>query len=332
MNEIQWSVVFYDGAKDNLPKAAQVSPAELEMRICWPRIWNRSKIDVPAWSPVQMVEGGKRAASNVVAISMLVLDCDAGEPIDVLEALGDEYIRMGHTSWSHRPEHPKARLIFPFANPCPVEHWPRVWSAAAKWAAANGVTVDAAAKDPSRLYFLPYVPWQAGQPAGNVYFEQFESWSYTDGEGQIGGRPGIPRRYLSWAHLASEYPDDPPRQEVRIITAGKAGETPDSHAQRRRTFALAMLRHRCRAMVAAGEGGKGAQTGRNSRTFALARLVARLTLAGCIDEAEGISAVEDAAATAGLSRKEYSRAIRNGLAAGVADGPEDIDRMLTEGR
>ena len=332
MTDLEWPVVFYDGARDNLPKSALVSAAELEMHLCFPRIWNRAKVDVPAWSPVRMAEGATRAAANVLQVSMLVLDCDAGESIEVLEALGDEYIRLGHTSWSHRPEHPKARLIFPFATPCPAEHWSRVWSAAAKWAGEHGVTVDAATKDPSRLYFLPYVPWQAAEPGGNVHLEQFESWAYSDGGSPSGLCADRPRRLLSWAHLASEYPDDPPRKTVRISTAGSADETLDSHGRRRRAFALAMLRHRCRAMIAAGEGGKGAQTGRNSRTFALARLVSRLTLAGCIQEAEGISVVEAAAAAAGLSSKEYNRAIRNGLAAGVADGPEDIDRMLTEGR
>ncbi len=331
-----WSVALYDGARDNRAHAAQWGTRALLRRLCWPQVWTKSKIDIPAWSPIQIEDGARRAAKNVQAVSMLVLDCDAGESIECLERLGDEYVRLGHASWSHRPEHPKARLIFPFARPCSVEHWPRVWSAAARWASDNGVTVDAATKDPSRLYFLPYVPWQAGDPGGNVHLERFESWAYeSDPDNRLqppGGLPGRHRRLLDWAHLASDYPEPAPRSQVQIVTAGRADETTDDHGRRRRQFALAMLRHRCRAMIAAGEGGKGAQTGRNNRTFALARLVARLTLAGCIDQQEGISMVESAAGSAGLSPKEYGRAIRNGLSAGVADGPEDVDRMLTEDR
>ncbi len=336
MTKLRWPVVRYNGARDNRPKADEWGADELMRHLCWPSIWSRAKIDVPAWSPVEMVPGATRANENVIAVSMLVLDCDQGEPIEVLESLGDEFIRLGHTSWSHRPDHPKARLVFPFARPCPLAHWPQVWRAASRWAAANGVTIDAAVKDASRIYFEAYVPWQAGEPGGNVHLEHFESWAYendpTDSFRAPAALPGRPRRLMEWAHLACEFPDPVERNEVRIITAGRADERLDFYGKRKRAFALAMLRHRCQLMVIAGEGGKGAQTGRNNRTFAAARLVARLTLAGCIDESEGIEIVSTAAENAGLSRKEYSRAIRNGLAAGVADGPEDIDRYLTRCR
>jgi hypothetical protein len=329
-----WPVVRYDGARARKPQAERWDWQELIRVLCWVRTWQRAKIDVPAWAPVQMQPGTTRAAKNVHSVSMLVLDCDRGESIEVLEALGDEYARLGHTSWSHSQQHPKARLIFPFATPCPAEHWPKVWGAAARWAAAHGVTVDQSAKDPSRLYFLPYVPWQPGHPAGNVHREQFESWFYSvDGQrDSYAGMPSRPRTLLSWAELASEYPAPPEPPAVRIATAGRANEQMDDHQKRRRVFALAMLRHRCRAMIAAGEGGKGAGTGRNNRTFALGRLVARLALAGAIDEAEGIAIVDQAATDAGLQARERSRAIRNGIAAGIADGAEDLDAHLTEGR
>jgi hypothetical protein len=328
-----WDAVRYNGARSRRPQPERWDWARLVRVLCWVETWQRAKIDVPAWAPVQMLAGTTRAARNVHSVSMLVLDCDRGESIEVLEALGDEYARLGHTSWSHSPEHPKARLIFPFDRPCPVEHWQQVWGAAARWAAAHGVTVDQSTKDPSRLYFLPFVPWQPGHRAGNVYREHFESWCYpVAGAARLGLLPSRPRTLLSWAELASEYPAPSEPPAVRISTAGRANEQVDDHSKRRRVFALAMLRHRCRSMIAAGEGGKGAGTGRNNRTCALARLVARLALAGAIDEAEGIAIVDQAATDAGLPAKERTRAIRNGIAAGIADGAEDLDAHLTEGR
>lgn len=329
MTEQRWSAVRYSGALDNLPRPVSWSARSLVETMTRHRDWIGEKVEAPAWSPVRMKpDTARRLAANVEAVTMLVLDCDSGESLDTLEALGDEYVRMGHTSWSHRPEHPKVRLVFPFRPdvPCPVSVWPRVWGAAARWAAAHGVTVDAATKDPSRLYFLPATAPEL-EPR-----EWFESWHYGEQEPQrVGGLPSRPRSFLSWASLASAYPEP---ETVRMAppksTAGRLGETEDRRERRRRAFARGMLKHRCRAMVAAGEGGKGAKTGRAARTFALGRLVARLTRAGLIDEGWGVATVEDAAVASGLPAKEYGRAIRNGLAAGASDPLEDIDSMLTE--
>ena len=319
MTTRSWAVVTYDGARDNRPKPESWTRSDFVRRLCWPRAWKASKIQAPAWSPVVMREGATRAASAVVSVSALVLDCDAGDPLERLEGLGSSFVRYGHTSWSHAADYPKARLVFPFATPCPVDEWARVWSAAARWAAAGGVHVDSAARDPSRLYFLAFVPWQPGEPGGNVHLEHFEAWWHWEG-----------LELMSWARLAMRYPDPEPEAEVYTPTAGRLHDTEDAWEKRRRAFARGMLRYRCDAMVAAGEGGKGAGTGRNNRTFALARLVARLSLAGCLAEGEGLAMVYDAARTAGLPGREISRAIRNGLAAGRVDGPEDVDSMLTE--
>ena len=321
-----WPVVRYAGARNPQSHPAMWTHADIGEKLGTPRIWTRPKITAPAWSPVQMVEpGARRAASNVAALSMLVLDCDAGEPIDRLIRFGDQHIRIGHTSWSHTAEHPKARLVFPFASLCPVEHWGAVWGAAARWAASEGVTVDAAAKDPSRLYFGPFV----------ACFEGFRSWAYDDiAKRHRAPDPGaLPRRarsFLSWARLVERFPERAPEPYLVPAAAGYVHASNDQHERRRRRFAVGMVRYRCEAMIAAGEGGRGARTGRNARTFALARLVSRLVLAGCLDQGEGIAMVEAAAGAAGLKPAEYRRAIRNGLAAGVADGPEDVDQMLTE--
>ena len=320
MDGKMWPVVLYDGARDNKPRPALWTAADLYARLCWPTIWRGAKVDQPAWSPVVMQEGATRAASAVVSVSALVLDCDAGDPLQRLQALGSRFVRYGHTSWSHTPAHPKARLVFPFAVPCPVHDWPRVWSAAARWAAAASVHVDSAARDPSRLYFLAHVPHVEGvHESCNPRLHEFQSWEHTNG-----------LRFLSWARLAMDWPEPAEPLPVYTPTLGSLHDTDDKHERRRRRFALGMVQLRCRAMIAAGEGGKGAGTGRNNRTFALARLVARLALAGCLSEAHGAGMVEAAARAAGLPGREIGRAIRNGLAAGRVDGPENLDLLLTE--
>ena len=74
-----WSVALYDGARDNRAHAAQWDTRALLRRLCWPRVWTKSTIDIPAWSPIQIEDGARRAAKNVQAVSILVVDYDAGE-------------------------------------------------------------------------------------------------------------------------------------------------------------------------------------------------------------------------------------------------------------
>jgi hypothetical protein len=77
-----WPVVRYDGARARKPQAERWEQAErwdwqeLIRVLCWVRTWQRAKIDVPAWAPVQMQPGTTRAAKNVHSVSMLVLDSD----------------------------------------------------------------------------------------------------------------------------------------------------------------------------------------------------------------------------------------------------------------
>lgn len=323
----EWPVVRYRGARDNQGKPARWDWATLRRALCQGRTHGKEKVQTPAWSPVEMVEGQtRRAAANVAAVSMLVLDCDAGDPLDVLEALGDEYIRIGHTSWSHTPDHPKARLVFPFARPCPAKHWGRVWGAAARWTASQGVTVDPAAKDPSRLYFGAYVPHVETEPGGNEHLEWFEWWCYgrLGTDGVPGQMPARERDYLSWARLASAYPEPEPEPQVYTAHTGALADTVDERERRRRALASGIIRHRCGQIQAHGEGG------RNVRLYAAARTAGSLASGGWIDLAAAAGDLEAAGLASGLTAKEVARAIRNGLAHGDADGPYDIDTHLTE--
>ena len=311
-----WDVVLFQGAKDNRPTFDWWTPAQLAEWLCDPKEWHGKKVNVPAWSPVVMVDqDAKRAASNVKSITMLVLDCDSGESLDTLEAFGREFVRVAHTSWSHTPEHPKARIIFPFTRPCPVRHWGRVWGAAARWAADCGVTVDAAAKDPSRIYFGPYVPAVPGE--FNPHLETYCAWGYGPDEG---------RGFLNWARLASAYPEPEPEPVVTPFGRSPLAPTADQLEKRRRAFASGVIAHRCRQIIAHGEGG------RNVRVFVAARRAAQLAAGGWLNLADAAAQIEAAGVASGLTAKETRKAVRNGLARGDTDGPFDIDQYLKDVR
>lgn len=318
-----WPVVLYRGARDNEPKARRWDWETMARGLARHRVWTGSKVDAPAWSPVTFQEGAeRRRASLVASVSMLVLDCDAGEPLDTLEALGDDFVRLGHTSWSHTTEKPKARLVFPFhpSRPCPAHEWPEVWGAASRWAASQGVTVDAATKDPSRLYFGPYVPPDI------VAKEEAEAWTYRDGSG-TGLLPDRPRGYLSWARLVNDWPPAEDEGEladwaIPTPSAGSAHDSNERHDRRRRAFGSGLVASRARKLASAGKGG------RNASLFGAARLVGQLEAAGAVDAGTALAELDQAARTAGLGPKEIRRTLASGYSAGRSDGPYDLEREM----
>ncbi len=107
---------------------------------------------LPAWSPAIFLQGARRAADTVLAVGCLVLDVDAGDP----DAAFDPWpgvLAVMHTTWSHRPEAPRYRLVLPLARPVPAHLWGLAWT----WAVERTAEADRACKDPSRLYFRPAV-------------------------------------------------------------------------------------------------------------------------------------------------------------------------------
>ncbi|HJL01512.1 MAG TPA: hypothetical protein RMH85_26070 [Polyangiaceae bacterium LLY-WYZ-15_(1-7)] len=114
----------------------------------------RAKTDLRIWSPTLYREGGRRESDDVVHLSCLVLDYDSGVPIEEASAQWTEWYHVVHTTWSHRPEHPKFRLVLPLAKPVLAEDWRPFWW----WGAERaGMRNDPALKSPASNYALPAI-------------------------------------------------------------------------------------------------------------------------------------------------------------------------------
>jgi putative DNA primase/helicase len=122
-----------------------------------------SKNDIPLWSPT--IFNGKRSSSNAQYITMLVFDIDDGlTPFDSWRLFSDWAV-LAHTSFSHKPNFHKYRIILPLANPVPAKEWNR----ASKWAfqfwadiVGRGEPDQKALKDCARIYFryaIPFNDW-----------------------------------------------------------------------------------------------------------------------------------------------------------------------------
>ena len=102
------------------------------------------------WSPTKYADGAtSRGNAGVELVSCLVFDLDRVPPDK--HKLADVYW-LGHTTWSHKPDAPRWRVVIPLAQPVPARDWQDVWLRAR---AAMCPEADPACKDPSRAYWLP---------------------------------------------------------------------------------------------------------------------------------------------------------------------------------
>ena len=302
---MMWTIAGLNGCRDNEPAPAEVEFGELAGVLSQPIAHRGAKESIPAWMPTVLRpdERGKfrRAKASVIAVSCLVLDLDQGEPLDRAAALAEGYTAIMHTSWSHTPEHVKARLVFPFAEPAPAARWEQVWDAAARWAARGGLTLDPATKDASRLYFLPAYP--AGDETRR---RNFRSWVRYGEEDQL----------LSWRRLLLDHPApvETRRHPPVAPSAYRVLPGQDATAGRRR-FAVAIIDTRARELASMGEGG------RNQAAFRAGAVAAQLAEAGVLDLGAARAALVAAAISAGLSAREADDAVDNGIKRGKSDGP-----------
>lgn len=130
------------------------------------------KVGTAAWCPVEFTPcrtpcpskrpcGGSkphRLKQNVRSVNFAVYDFDELTPDTLRSACAtvdaSGYAAIIHSSFSHTPEAPKARIVFKLSRPVLCGEWLTVWEAIPRML---GLTVnkDKACKDESRLYYLP---------------------------------------------------------------------------------------------------------------------------------------------------------------------------------
>lgn len=293
-----WPVAISDHARTSICVQHALPWPELVELLTVPTVHVGDKLRLSAWSPVQLRSGATtRANANIEAVSCLVYDFDRGEPVERVEALAYGRTAIVHTSFSHRPEHPKLRVVLPLAVTCPAERWADVWGAASRWAASQGLTVDAATKDAARIFFLPATPPEA---------ERRRAFYSASQEGEL----------LTWRWLLATYPAPVEARRFapvkRAVLQGLPGQDLTSI---RAEQAARIIAHRCRELYSTAEGG------RNLRTFRIAAAAAQLHAAGALDLTSALEDITQAARAAGLGDREIATTIASGVARGKQDGP-----------
>jgi hypothetical protein len=281
------------------------------------------KARAPVWMAGRLVpdaEGRlRRCKAGVESLSMLVLDCDDGAPLDTLRLLGDcegptgySVLRIGHTSYSHSAQRTKARIVFPLSAPVAGERWEVVWAAAARWAATFGVVTDKATKDPSRIWFT------AACPADRAHL--FESW--VAGGGQVA--PGCALvgdvALLDPAWLVRTYPE-PPRERInRPVTLARFGADCAPEAERRAGWVHKVLEHRVTKLATMPKG-----AGQSMSCYGNGRKVGQAEASGWITSpGDWLDAFVAAGRAAGLDEGRARASVQRGYAKGLTEAWEEV--------
>lgn len=244
-----------------------------------------------AWIAHPIVDVGKDAAggfvlsdlrdnirrrAHVISVSAIGIDVDhtTMTPTDAHAVLaGSRHVI--YTTHSHEENAPRWRAILPVARPILPNEYAQIWSVVAAQFAAEGIEIDAATKDPCRLWYVPVV--RPGAPFVSLVGE---------------GEPLDVDRLLE---IATELEAE--RATVRTSVPAR-GEI--AHADRYIRAAVEKASH---AVAAAPDGERNRTL--NREVFSLARLE--------VSESEIESAMLDAARAAGLGEREALRTIASAL-------------------
>ena len=152
--EFTLHVAFFKHKLDNEPKPMLLPWGKLATRLTQHE--RRAEKDGPLWSPAHYPPGSKRGNGSVMGVTAAVGDFDDGVAWEDVSAALSAYEYVAHSTFSFTPEAPKFRVVIPFSTPVSRHDWPGIKARIDHH--VFGLASDPAAKDASRIYYLPSCP------------------------------------------------------------------------------------------------------------------------------------------------------------------------------
>lgn len=139
---------------DKQPIHKQVSWSQL-LKMLGDFKFTADKDSVQLWCPSRFKPHTTRRKRYVLEVYALVWDYDNGTTFEQALKPWTDWPFACHTTHSHTTEHPKFRVIIPFAEPVDAKRWPEVWT---YFYDQLEYKPDVNCKDASRMYYLPSAP------------------------------------------------------------------------------------------------------------------------------------------------------------------------------
>ena len=112
-----------------------------------------TKQDAPGWSPCLLERDSRAAGTRALALSALVVEHDDGRSVEAAAEVWGDWYGCIYTTFSHRPEAPRFRIVIPLSRTVTPEEHAQLW----RWAQKIDPTIDAKARDAKRFWFLPAI-------------------------------------------------------------------------------------------------------------------------------------------------------------------------------
>ena len=148
------TISTFTGLTDTIPKPQRLSWEKLAVLLTTHR--ERAAKEGRLWSPVTYRDAAARGNDGVATVCALVLDFDTGIAPGPLLPTWEPYEYLISSTFSHRPDYPRWRAVFPLAAPVAGADWPAVYRKLT--AALGGGHPDPACKDAARMYYTPACP------------------------------------------------------------------------------------------------------------------------------------------------------------------------------
>lgn len=116
------------------------------------------------WSPVSLVDGGKRSNASVEKVNALVVDVDGGTAFEQAKKKLDGREWIAYSTFSHEPSEERYHIVVRLPEPVPGEEWAKAYDAL-KAEIGCGDNLRA----PCHSYFVPQ------HRAGTAYFVEVGS-------------------------------------------------------------------------------------------------------------------------------------------------------------
>src|SRR3954462_5922197 len=163
-------IALFKNREDNVPRQQEWAWEVVRERLL--EHAESTTKNIRLWSPALYRPDTKRAIANVESIALLVFDFDNGAHPERFEDEWEPYEYVIHSSYSHTPEKPKWRAVFPLAKSIPGVDWAKGYQ---KLALALGQgQVDPSCRDAARMFYVPSCP------PGGARFARAHSGEWLD--------------------------------------------------------------------------------------------------------------------------------------------------------
>lgn len=264
---------------DNQPKKVQITWENFLSELKQPKI--RPDKDGKLFSGA--IFNGERTKENALELSLLVLDCDDGTPLQatIAKCKKLDYKFAVYTTFNHSEQKHKFRIVFLLAIPVPANIYFLLW----KWIVKQFPNADPQPKSTASMFYYPAIKTKDSP----FYAESFDG------------------KLLDWRELQDlvVLTEEQPKQQYQ-----QSSYNYTSSHNNKSSYIQAALDDEVAKVRNATKGARNSTL--NNAAFALGQLLHT----NLIDEVTITTELEQAGSASGLPRNEVRRTIASGIAAG----------------